>query len=123
MLFNTTKGQTQSSQRSGTNRFLSVFDAPANQKAESARQKPLGKPDPEELGFFGSLLYALTGDPDSDLTPEQLRARNGRRAEAGQMAAEYKNPGRRWMQPVSGGGGSGLESINKIVSLFGGGGG
>ena len=116
MLFTKDKSESQRGGMSGSNRFLSVFEstpasAPVNTETEKAP------------GFFDSLLFALTGPDDASLTPEQLRARNGRRAEAAQMAAEYKNPGRRWMQPVSGGGGSGLESIGKIVSLFSGGGG
>lgn len=72
-------------------------------------------------GVLDSVMYALTGNPDSDLTPQQLSERNKRRADAGNMAANYENPGEEFMQPVSGGGnGSALESLGKIAQLLGG---
>lgn len=97
-------------------------------KAKPAVLTPADVSEPGEnqgKGFASTLMYALTGQPDATLaqTPEgrkELAARNRRRADAGQMAAQYKNPGRAHMQPVSGGSGNGLESIGKIVKLLGG---
>lgn len=106
---------------SGSSRFLSIFDKEPETQAADARAAATGAD--KAPGFFDSVLFALTGPDDASLTPEQLRARNGRRAEAGQLAASYKNPGRQFMQPVSGGGGSAFESIGKIVQLLGVGGG
>lgn len=77
-----------------------------------------------ESSFGQKLLFALTGAPDSDLSADKLAARESRRRGAGQLAASAsENPGEAFMGPADSGGGSALESLGKIVRLFGGGGG
>lgn len=68
-------------------------------------------------GILGSILYALTGPPDSKLTAEEQSKKKGKQKNAGDLAAgAAENPGEQFMGIPSGGGG-GLEGIGKILKL------
>lgn len=91
----------------------------AAQKA-GVQTKGQGKPS-----VLDSVIYALTGTPDALLTPEDSKARAGRRAEAGRDAAQAANQGGdvadKFMgAPGTGGSGFGLGDIVSFASkLFG----
>jgi hypothetical protein len=73
------------------------------------------------MGFLDSVMFALTGTPDQLLTPEDMKARAGRRKDATQMsAAAAENPGEQFMGiPSAGGSGAGIDDLIKLgVKLF-----
>lgn len=73
----------------------------------------------QDWSFGEQLLYGLLGTPDAMLTPEDLRARESRRAAAGQIAKNaYSNPGGQFMSPPAGGSGNGLESLATIAGFL-----
>ncbi len=69
-------------------------------------------------GFFDHVLFALTGTPDSMLTPEEQGERAKKRNEAGDSArAATMNPGEEYMWAPSTGG-SQLD-LSQIIRLVG----
>jgi hypothetical protein len=80
---------------------------------------------PLQSRFIDQLVFTILGSPSGGLSAERRQEQEQGRAEAGNLAASAANGnlGEQFMSTPSGGGGSALESIGKIVSLFGGGGG
>jgi hypothetical protein len=81
--------------------------------------KPQTQPVSKKPGLLDSVIFALMGTPDAALAPEDAKARGGRRAEAGQMAANAANGdlGDSFMKaPSTGGSGFGLNDIISVVS-------
>lgn len=77
--------------------------------------------DRKPMSFLDSVMFALTGTPDQLLTPEDMKARAGRRKDATQMsAAAAENPGEQFMGiPSAGGSGVGLDDMIKLgMKLF-----
>jgi hypothetical protein len=73
------------------------------------------------MGFLDHVMFALTGTPDQLLTPEDARARSGRKKEASQMATSAaENPGEQYMGiPTAGGSGADMGDLIKLgMKLF-----
>jgi len=91
-------------------------NTPTNQAASEA-----AAPEIESGGLLSRVIHVLRGGPeDAMLSPEKRQERESARKSAGAMAADWKNPGKAFMQPVNPGGGDGLDSIGKIVRLVSG---
>jgi hypothetical protein len=76
----------------------------------------------DQQGFFNNFAKMLMGRGDADLTPNELKARMGRRRDASGMATDAsESPGESFMRtPTTGGSGFGLQDIAAFISKFGG---
>jgi hypothetical protein len=100
----------------------SVLQALGGGSEQSAAPDPAGEiesaipPHNGRGNVIDNVLSTLFGRPDMVLQSDELRERNGRRADAAQLARNaFQSPGEGFMDPPSvGGSGFGLHDIGRI---------